>query len=179
MSVAVPDDTSRARSIHRRVLAAIDGAGLPARRRGMGWAYLTILALCLIGGAVSLRLPSTPNYDPWVWLIWGREIVHGQLSTTGGPTLKPLAMVFTTIVAPFGSAAPNMWVAIARAGVIAATTLAFLLTARLSLSGASALPRPAAVVVAGSCRTGGGRGRVPAAELHLRRCSRGTPRACC
>jgi hypothetical protein len=149
MSVAVPDDTSRARSIQRRVLQTIDRAGKPARRHGIGWAYLTILALCVIGGAVSLRLPTTPNYDPWVWLIWGREIVHGQLSTSGGPTLKPLAMVFTTIVAPFGSAAPNMWVAIARAGVLAATTLTFLLTTRLSLSAASALPRPAALTVAG------------------------------
>jgi hypothetical protein len=149
MSVAVPDDTTRARSFQRRVLATVDGAGLPARRRGMGWAYLAIVALCLAAGAVSLRLPTTPNYDPWVWLIWGREIVHGHLSTTGGPTLKPLAMVFTTIVAPFGSAAPNMWVAIARGGVVAATTLTFVLTARLSLSAASALPRAAALAVAG------------------------------
>jgi len=149
MSVAVPDDRTRARSIHRRVLATIDRVGVPARRHHNGWAYLAILALCLIGGAVSLRLPSTPNYDPWVWLIWGREIVHGQLSTSGGPTLKPLAMVFTTIVAPFHSAAPNMWVAIARAGVLAATTLAFVTTARLSLSAASAMPLPAARAVAG------------------------------
>ena len=131
MSVAVPDHISRARSTHRRALAAVDRAGMPARRRGMGWVYVAILALCLIAGAVTLRLPSTPNYDPWVWLIWGREIVHGRLSTTGGPTLKPLAMVFTTIVAPFGSA-PNLWLAIARAGAIAATTLAFVLTARLA-----------------------------------------------
>ncbi|HEX5195171.1 MAG TPA: hypothetical protein VFW09_20440 [Solirubrobacteraceae bacterium] len=149
MSVAVPDDRTRARSLRRRVLAIVDDAGLPARRHGMGWAYLAILALCLIAGAVSLRLPTTPNYDPWVWLIWGRELVHGHLSTAGGPTLKPLAMVFTTIVAPFGSAAPNMWVAIARAGIAAATTLSFLLTARLSLSAASALPRGAAIAVAG------------------------------
>jgi hypothetical protein len=94
--------------------------------------YVTILALALIAGGVSLRLPSTPNYDPWVWLIWGREIVHGQLSTTGGPTLKPLAMVFTTIVAPFGSAAPNMWLAIARAGALTAVALTFVLTTRLA-----------------------------------------------
>ena len=158
MSVAVPDDTSRVRSIHRRVLATVDSAGLPVRRRGAGWVYVVILALCLIGGAVSLRLPSTPNYDPWVWLIWGREIVHGQLSTTGGPTLKPLAMVFTTLVAPFGKAAPNMWIAIARAGALAATALTFVLTARLSYSGAAALPggaRPVLAALAGLVAAGG------------------------
>src|ERR1700742_3763682 len=127
MSVAVPDDTSRVRSIPRRALATIDRAGLPVRRPSHGWVYLAILALCLAGGAVTLLLPSTP----------------------GGPTLKPLAMVFTAIVAPFGSAAPNLWLAIARAGSLAATTLAFLLTARLSRDAAPALPRPIGLAVAG------------------------------
>jgi hypothetical protein len=132
MSVAVQEDTGSARSLGRRLLAFVDRTGRPARTRGNGWVYLAIIGLALIAGAVSLRLPSTPNYDPWVWLIWGREIVHGQLSTTGGPTLKPLAMVFTTIVAPFGSAAPNMYLAIARAGALAAVTLTFVVTTRLA-----------------------------------------------
>ena len=132
MSVAVQEDTGRARSLGRRLLAIVDRTGRPARTRGHGWVYLAIVGLALIAGAVSLRLPTTPNYDPWVWVIWGREIVHGQLSTTGGPTLKPLALVFTTIVAPFGSAAPNMWVAIARAGALTAVALTFLLTTRLA-----------------------------------------------
>jgi hypothetical protein len=132
MSVAVQEDTGRARSLGRRLLAIVDRTGRPARTRGHGWVYLGIVGLALVAAAVSLRLPTTPNYDPWVWVIWGREIVHGQLSTTGGPTLKPLALVFTTIVAPFGSAAPNMWVAIARAGALTAVALTFLLTTRLS-----------------------------------------------
>ena len=132
MSVAVQDDTGSARSLGRRLLAVVDRTGRPARTRGHGWLYLAIAGLALIAGALTLRLPSTPNYDPWVWLIWGREIVHGQLSTTGGPTLKPLAIVFTTIVAPFGSAAPNMYLAIARAGALTAVALTLVLTTRLS-----------------------------------------------
>ena len=92
MSVAVQEDTGRARSLGRRLLAIVDRTGRPARTRGHGWLYLAIVGLALIAAAVSLRLPTTPNYDPWVWVIWGREIVHGQLSTTGGPTLKPLAL---------------------------------------------------------------------------------------
>src|SRR5450432_4250280 len=132
MSVAVQEDTGPARSLGRRLLAIVDRTGRPARTRGHGWIYLAIAGLALIAGAVSLRLPTTPNYDPWVWVIWGREIVHGQLSTTGGPTLKPLALVFTTIVAPFGSAAPNMWLAIARAGALVAVALTFVLTTRLA-----------------------------------------------
>ena len=132
MSVAVQEDTGRTRSLARRLLAIVDRTGRPTRTRGNGWVYLAIVGLAVIAAAVSLRLPSTPNYDPWVWVIWGREIVHGQLSTTGGPTLKPLALVFTTIVAPFGSAAPNMFLAIARAGALTAVALTFLLTTRLS-----------------------------------------------
>ncbi len=139
MSVAVQDDTGSVRSLGRRLLAVVDRAGKPARTRGHGWVYLAIIALALIAGAVSLRLPSTPNYDPWVWLIWGREIIHGQLSTTGGPTLKPLAMVFTTIVAPFGSAAPNMYLAMARAGALTAVALTFVLTTRLARSATAPL----------------------------------------
>src|ERR1700761_5661443 len=148
MSVAVQEDTGRTRSLGRRLLAIVDRTGRPTRTRGNGWVYLAIIGLALIAAAVSLRLPTTPNYDPWVWLLWGREIVHGQLSTTGGPTLKPLALVLTAIVAPFGSAAPNLWLAIARAGSLAATTLAFLLTARLSRDAVTALPRPIGLAVA-------------------------------
>ena len=138
MSVAVKD-TGSARSLGRRLLATVDRTGGPPRTRGHGWVYLAIVGLALIAAAVSLRLPSTPNYDPWVWLIWGREIVHGHLSTTGGPTLKPLALVFTTIVAPLGSAAPNAWVAIARAGALTAVALTFVLTTRLAWSATAPL----------------------------------------
>jgi hypothetical protein len=157
MSVAVQDDTGSVRSLGRRLLAVVDRAGKPARTRGHGWVYLAIIGLALIAGAVTLRLPSTPNYDPWVWLIWGREIVHGQLSTTGGPTLKPLAIVFTTIVAPFGSAAPNMWLAIARAGALTAVALTFVLTTRLARTATAPLGAVgwALAVAAGLVAAGG------------------------
>src|ERR1700735_4637119 len=107
MSVAVQEDTGRARSRGRRLLAIIDRTGRPTRTRGHGWVYLATIGLALIAAAVSLRLPTTPNYDPWVWLIWGREIVHGQLSTTGGPTLEPGGLVFPTIGAPSLVRAPE------------------------------------------------------------------------
>ena len=28
----------------------------------------------LVLGFLSLLLPSAPTYDPWSWIIWGREI---------------------------------------------------------------------------------------------------------
>ncbi len=102
---------------------------------GIHYALWAVLALAL--AVVSLRFPSTPTYDPWSWIIWGREIVHLQLVTTGGPTWKPLPVLFTTLFAPFGEDAPQLWLVVARTGGITALALAFTLAFRLS----HALPR--------------------------------------
>ena len=67
--------------------------------------YLLLGAGALVIAALSLLIPSTPSYDPWAWLVWGREIVHLNLHTTGGPTWKPLPVLFTTVFALFGKAA--------------------------------------------------------------------------
>ncbi|MBV9915498.1 MAG: hypothetical protein JO153_03275 [Solirubrobacterales bacterium] len=93
--------------------------------------YLTLAAAGLVIGALSLVIPSTPSYDPWAWLVWGREIVHLNLQTTGGPTWKPLPMIFTTVFAPFGSAAPDLWLIVARAGAVMAAAMVFKLAFRL------------------------------------------------
>jgi hypothetical protein len=93
-----------------------------------GWLALLALALA----ALSLLFPSTPSYDPWAWLVWGREIIHGSLHTPGGPTWKPLPMIFTTIFALFGSAQPNLWLVVARAGAALAVFMCGLLAARLT-----------------------------------------------
>ncbi|HWD64945.1 MAG TPA: hypothetical protein VG405_07200 [Solirubrobacteraceae bacterium] len=115
----------------RSVVAPRAGRPLPAFLTGgrlYGW--LALLALAL--GALSLLFPSTPSYDPWAWLVWGREIIHGSLHTPGGPTWKPLPMVFTTIFAVFGSAQPNLWLLVARAGAALAVFMSGALAARLT-----------------------------------------------
>ncbi len=95
--------------------------------------YAVLAVVGLVIGAVSLLLPSTPSYDPWAWLVWGREIIHLNLHTTGGPTWKPLPMIFTTIFAVFGkSAAPDMWLVVARAGAVAAAVMVFKVAARFT-----------------------------------------------
>ena len=55
-----------------------------------------IIAACLIVAAISLVEPSSPTYDPWAWIMWGREIAHLDLVTEGGPSWKPLPILFTT-----------------------------------------------------------------------------------
>src|SRR5215204_114245 len=55
------------------------------------------IAICLALGAVSLLLPSEPSYDPWAWMVWGRELTLLQLDTNGGPSFKPLPLLLTPL----------------------------------------------------------------------------------
>ncbi len=96
-------------------------------RGGRFYIWLTLFALAL--AAFSLLYPSTPSYDPWSWLVWGHEILHGSLHIAGGSSWKPLPVIFTTVLALFGSAQPNLWLLIARAGAV----LSVLLTAKLAI----------------------------------------------
>ena len=98
-----------------------------------------LIAACLALGGVSLLLPSEPSYDPLAWLIWGRELAHFHLDTTGGPSWKPLPVVFTTLTAPLGELdhglPPALWMAVARAGSLLALAFAFRLANRLAGGG--------------------------------------------
>ena len=95
----------------------------------------TLILVCLGLALVSLVLPSAPTYDPWSWIVWGRELAHLRLDTTGGPSWKPLPVAFTTLFAPFGalddSLPPALWLVVARAGALLALALAFRLARRL------------------------------------------------
>jgi hypothetical protein len=127
MSIARADDIASAPGPSRLALAR----AVAVRPKRLPWT-LVLGALSLVLAAASLLLPSTPSYDPWAWIIWGREIIHLDLVTSGGPTWKPLPMIFTTLFAPFGSAAPALWLLVARAGGIMAIFLTFRLAFRLA-----------------------------------------------
>ena len=94
--------------------------------------YVIAAAAALTLASLSLLLPSTPSYDPWAWLIWGREIVHLNLHTTAGPSWKPLPVVFTTAFAPFGAAQPDLWLVVARAGALMAVAMVFRVAYRVT-----------------------------------------------
>ena len=87
---------------------------------------------CLALAALSLLGPDQPTYDPWAWIIWGRETLHLDLVTSNGPSWKPLPWLFTTPFALFGGAAPQLWVLVARAGGLLAFAMAYRLGARLA-----------------------------------------------
>jgi hypothetical protein len=100
--------------------------------------------------AVSLALPYFPVYDPWAWLVWGRELAHGSLDTAGGPSWKPLPVLIDAPLSSLGDAAPDAWLLVARTGWICAPLLAGLLAARLSGEETGRWRWVAAAVAAGS-----------------------------
>jgi hypothetical protein len=94
---------------------------------------LAVLA-CLVLAALSVAvLPTVPSYDPWSWIVWGREVSDPHLSfvLSGGPSWKPLPFLFTTVWGFFGGAAPTLWVATARWGGLLGLVAAWRLASRL------------------------------------------------
>ncbi|HEX8648112.1 MAG TPA: hypothetical protein VF715_14555 [Thermoleophilaceae bacterium] len=117
-------------------VAAAGARGSAAERRPSGGARAlgAWVAGCIALAALSLLLPSTNSYDPWAWIAWGRDVFELDLNTRTGPSWKPLPVVFTTLFAPFGDAAPWLWLVVARAGGLLALVMAFRL-ARLLVGG--------------------------------------------
>ena len=57
---------------------------------------LLVLALPRRSRRCRCSARRAPTYDPWAWIIWGREIAELDLDTTSGPSWKPLPVLFTT-----------------------------------------------------------------------------------
>jgi hypothetical protein len=109
-----------------------------------------VLAAALVLAAVSLALPFLPVYDPWAWLVWGRELLHGGFETASGPSWKPLPVLVDAPLSLLGDAAPQGWLLVARGGWFCAPLLAGLLAARLSGAETGRWRWAAAAVAAGS-----------------------------
>src|SRR3954469_20538970 len=116
--------------------SAVAAAATVARRTPLsgraprGWALAG--AACLGVAALSLLVSHEPTYDPAAWLIWGREILHGDLSTTAGPSWKPLPILVTAPAALLGDGAQqDVWLIVARGGALAALVLCYRLAWRL------------------------------------------------
>lgn len=113
------------------ITAGRTARGRRRTRREIGGWRAPIIACAALAG-LSLLLPSALAYDPWGWLVWGRELTRLALDTTGGASWKPGPVVVTAALAPLGAAAPLLWLALARAAALLALVLAYRLAADLA-----------------------------------------------
>lgn len=116
------------------VTGVVSGAGRRQRRphgEGRTWALLVLGALAVAGASLVL-VPGGLGYDPWSWMVWGREIGHLSLDTRHAATaVKPLPMAVDTLLAAAGPAAPRLWLWVARTGALLSLALAFRVGRRL------------------------------------------------
>jgi hypothetical protein len=127
-----------ARPTSDRAPSAADRAPIAAAARRLvraptGW-VLAAIALAVLSWAT---LPTIPSYDPYSWIIWGREVSdpHLAFEVFGGPSWKPLPFAFTAVYGVFAGAAPTLWVITARAAGLLGLAVAWRLARRLGGGG--------------------------------------------
>jgi hypothetical protein len=76
-------------------------------RRHPWWTAGVILALLAIPLVLWAR--TRPGYDPYGWLVWGYETIHGHLDLAGAPSWKPLPLILTAPFALFGHYELWLW----------------------------------------------------------------------
>jgi hypothetical protein len=118
-------------------------AAAPAPRLWRWWVWV-LVAAAVIGGAVAIVLGTgmTPSFDAYGWLIWGHQLLYGNLNLNAAPSWKPLMIVFTLPMALFGGATPPRLLSIAMvSGTLAMAPFAGRVAYRLSVSGEGTLTR--------------------------------------
>jgi hypothetical protein len=118
-----------------------------ALRRFTGW--LTALGVVVLAGIVILVTGTRPGYDPYGWLDWGYQTLHGSLNLGGAPSWKPFTYLFDVPYALFGHYALWLWmltaVSMSLAGALFGGRIAYRLTARQAGEGG---PRWAPILAA-------------------------------
>lgn len=128
-------------------------ASFPSTARFRRSPALLLGAAALLAAAAAV-LPATPGFDPWGWLVWGREIADGDLDTRGGPSWKPLPALAAVPLSALGEAGPELWLWIVRWAWLAAAGLAAAVAIRM-VEGADAEAAPGGRAAVGAIAAGG------------------------
>ncbi len=161
MPTAAPLDTAAGEDSPRAAPPSRSEAPREPRPRRDG--SRTALAICLALSALSvLLLPSVPSYDPFSWLTWGQELAHQiiapheHLMLQGGPSWKPLPVLFTALFGLLGSGRElDLWIVFVRWVGLFGVFVAYRTAARLAASEDARWSGPLAGVLAavGVCLT--------------------------
>src|SRR4051794_19405072 len=114
-----------------------------ARDRGERLARIVFALLCLGFLVGFFVFPTYPVYDSYCSLLWGRDVLHGQLPVFDGfryPTEHPLSIAAGAVLSLFGHVGDRMWVALMLASFLALVAGVYRLgrLARTPLVGAGA-----------------------------------------
>jgi hypothetical protein len=100
----------------------------PALRSVLIWGVVVIA----VSTGIVLWARTRPGFDPYGWLVWGHQALHGALNTNAAPSWKPLPFLFTLPYAIFGRYELWLWmitcVAVSLGGSIAAGRIAYRIT---------------------------------------------------
>ena len=128
--------------VHAGPRARADAVG----ERGLWpWPVWVAVAAAVLGAAVAFVLGTgmTPSFDPYGWLVWGHQVLHGRLNLNAAPSWKPLTFVFTLPYALFSErTAPKLWSITAAAGTFSMAVFAGRIAFRLAVERVGAA-RPA------------------------------------
>ncbi len=107
-----------------------------------GWRSGAVIAT--LGAAVLLLAVSTglvlwartrPGFDPYGWLVWGHQALHGALDTNAAPSWKPLPFLFTAPYALAGHYELWLWMITSVAVSLSGCVFAGRIASRLVASG--------------------------------------------
>src|SRR6476469_6260682 len=79
--------------------------GRLARLAGLPWPTIALIALVVATLVGFLVYPTSPNYDSYYSLLWGREVLHGHkpsFDVYRAPTEHPLAIAFGALLSLLG-----------------------------------------------------------------------------
>jgi hypothetical protein len=93
---------------------------------------LTAVGLLLLSTVIIVWAKTRPGFDPFGWLVWGRQTVAGNLNTNAAPSWKPLPYLFTVPYGVFGHYQLWLWMitvlAVSLSGSVFAGRIAYRLT---------------------------------------------------
>ncbi len=108
--------------------------GLHVQRTSLLIVLGTAAGLLVVSLLILLWARTRPGFDPYGWLVWGRQTVAGNLNTNAAPSWKPLPYLFTAPYGLFGHYQLWLWMvtslAVSLAGAVFAGRIAYRLTAR-------------------------------------------------
>jgi hypothetical protein len=115
------------------------------------WALPVVVAVVLLAASIAFVavVGFRPSFDPYGWLVWGHQTLHGHLDTDAAPSWKPLTFIFTVPYALFGHTAVWLWTVTAVAGTLGGAVFAARIAYRLTGAGAEQAQRRWAPYVAG------------------------------